>query len=727
MHKMRWAVAMVLMGLLLAPLGVSRPAQAAVDRVLYADALGSGVQNWSWDTTVNLANTSPVQAGSNAIAVTYTAAWGGLYLHLDTPQSTTGYDRFRFYVRGGSTTAHLRFQVNGTQSGGTITAPPGGWTLVEASLASVGSPATVADLYWQDSTGAAQPTFYIDSITLVASTGSPTNTPLPSVTPTASGGPALSVNVTADRATISPWIYGLNYPDPGLAEDLALPVARWGGNSTTRYNWQLDVYNTGSDWFFENITNPVANVNALPAGSAADQFVLANQAAGSDTLLTVPLIGWVAKRRVGSHPYDCGFKVSVYGAQGSTDPWDSDCGNGVTPGGADIAGNNPTDTSVAITSTFVRDWILHLKSTFGSAAAGGVRFYNLDNEPMLWNSTHRDIHPAATTYDEMATRTIDVAAAVKQADSTAMTLGPVLWGWCAYFYSARDDCGASTQDYTSHGNTYFVPWYLAQMRAYEQSNGTRLLDFLDLHYYPQAGSVALSSAGNATTQALRLRSTRSLWDPTYIDESWIASMGLDGGVVKLIPRMQTWVDTYYPGTRLAITEYNWGGLEHINGALAQADVLGIFGREGLDLATLWAPPEPNQPGAFAFRMYLNYDGAGSAFGETHVRGVSTNQEQLAVYAAQRSADQAVTVMVINKTAGSLSTTLSLSNFSAASGARVFRYSSANLAGIVRQPDLVITSNNLLLTLPANSITLIELKPGTPLNLTPRVRMPMLAR
>jgi len=720
MQIKRWVVGALLLGLLLAPLSVSNTASAAVDRVIYADALGSGVQNWSWSTTVNAANPSPVQAGSASLAVTYTDAWAGFYLHLDAPQSTAGYDRIRFYIRGGSTTAQLRFVVDGTQAGGTISAPPGAWTMIEATLGALGSPGTIQDLQWQDTTGGAQPTFYLDSVTLFASTGSPTATPQPS------SGPTLSVNVAADRAPISRWIYGMNYPDEALAEELALPVARWGGNATTRYNWQLDVYNTGSDWYFENIPNPVANLGALPAGSAADQFVTANQAAGSDTLLTVPLIGWVAKRRVNGHPYDCGFQVSTYGAQQSVDPWDTNCGNGLTSGGAPITGNNPTDTSVAITSTFVRDWVLHLTSTFGSANAGGVRFYNLDNEPMLWNSTHRDIHPAAATYDELRTKTLDIAAAVKQADPTAQTLGPVLWGYCAYFFSARDNC-APGQDFSSHGNTYFVPWYLSQLRASEQTNGTRLLDYLDLHYYPQASGVALSGAGGATTQALRLRSTRSLWDPTYVDESWIPDLNIDSGVVRLIPRMRDWVDTYYPGTGLAITEYNWGGHEHINGALAQADVLGIFGREGLDLATLWDPPASTEPAAFAFRMFLNYDGAGSKFGETRVRAASTDQGQLAVYAAQRAADQAVTVIVINKTGSALSTALNLSGFSAASGARVFRYSSADLTRIVRQTDLVVTTGPLLIDAPANSITLVELKPGTPLVLTPRVRMPMLAR
>ena len=67
--------------------------------------------------------------------------------------------------------------------------------------------------------------------------------------------------------------------------------------------------------------------------------------------------------------------------------------------------------------------------------------------------------------------------------------------------------------------------------------------------------------------------------------------------------MQKWIADDYPGTKTAITEYNWGGQEHINGALAQADILGIFGAYGLDMATLWGPPDPNTqaPGLMALR------------------------------------------------------------------------------------------------------------------------------
>jgi uncharacterized repeat protein (TIGR01451 family) len=342
-------------------------------------------------------------------------------------------------------------------------------------------------------------------------------------------------------------------------------------------------------------------------------------------------------------------------------------------------------------------------------------FYDLDNEPMLWNSTHRDVHPDPVDYDEMRDRTWQYGAAVKAADPTAQTLGPVTWGWCAYLYSAADGCSPGP-DRASHGGIDFTPWYLQQMAAYEQANGVRILDYLDLHYYPQASGVALSSAGNAETQALRLRSTRSLWDPTYQDESWISDTTSEP--IQFIPRMQQWVADNYPGTRTAITEYNWGALDHINGALAQADVLGIFGREGLDLATLWGPPDADEPGAYAFRMYLNYDGLGSGFGETSVYASSTDQGQVSIYAARRDDDAALTLMAINKTDQPLTSTVSLANVAPVGSAQVYRYSSADLDAIVHEPDQPLAGDGFTTTLPANSITLFVIPTIAQPDLTP---------
>ncbi len=675
---------------------------AASDMPIYTDNIGPDWQNWSWNTTVNPSVASPAHSGSLSMGVTFTAAWAGLYLHASNAINLSAYERISFWIHGGSGNQYMRLVIDGNDSSSySFRAQANTWVKIDIPLVELGSPSSLSDIYWQDTTGAAQPAFYLDDIGLVAATGPQ---------PPPSSGPTLTINAGNQRHTISDDIYGMNYADEDLASDLQLPVRRWGGNSTTRYNWQIDVYNVGSDWYFENIPAQNSGVTSLPNGSSADRFVEQDRRTATKTIMTIPLIGWTPKRRLENHPYDCGFKVSLYGSQQSTDSWDPDCGNGVRSSGSDITGNAATDTSTAITADFATAWVNHLVGRYGKASAGGVAYYNLDNEPMLWNSTHRDVHPQPTTYDEMQTRTFSYAAAIKSADSSAKTLGPVLWGWCAYFYSAKDGCGVGT-DYTSHGSTPFVPWYLQQMKAYETQHGTRILDYLDLHHYPQASGVALSSAGNSTTQALRLRSIRSLWDPSYMDESWISDTQQGGVAVQLIPRMKTWVNQNYPGTKLAITEYNWGALDHINGAIAQADILGIFGREGLDLATLWGPPDSGQPGAFAFRMYRNYDGLRNTFGDISVQAASADQSLLSTYAAERTSDGALTVIVINKTSGALTSAVSLSGVTPSGPARVFRYSPALTGAIEPLDDQIVSAGGFTATFAANSISLFVIPQG----------------
>jgi putative cell wall-binding protein len=520
---------------------------------------------------------------------------------------------------------------------------------------------------------------------------------LPGATTTAgaaTAGPALTIDAAASRHPISNDIYGMNFADAGLATELGLTTDRWGGNSTSRYNYTNNTHNTGSDYYFENVTTT----------PSLDSFVAADLKHGTNPLVTVPAIGWVSKTSPTTHPFTCGYKVATYGAQQSTDPYDPTCGNGKHTNGTQITGNAPSDTSVAEDGSFDEAMVAHLVSEFGTAAHGGVSGYEIDNEPSLWNSTHIDVHPTPLSYDELWQKSLAAAQGIKAADPTATVDGPGDWGFCAYFYAPDDpsSCGPGP-DKTAHGNLPLAAWYLQQFAAYDQAHGQRLLDYFDEHYYPQEAGVALGTAGDAATQALRLRSTRSLWDPTYTDESWTANLGL--GPVDLIPRMQQWVAQYYPGTKTAISEYNWGGLESMNGALAEADVLGIFGRQGLDRAQLWSPPASSSPGAFAFRMYRDYDGRGSRFGDESVSATSADQSQLAVYAAQRSSDGALTIQVINKTGGDLTSTLNVAN-APTSSAQVFTYSGANLSAIVQGPDTAFSAGGLTYTYPANSITLL---------------------
>ncbi|MEM7113812.1 MAG: glycoside hydrolase family 44 protein [Chloroflexota bacterium] len=672
-------------------------AQAAPTGEIYQDGLITGWQSWSWDSVLGFNNPAPVQNGSASLSVQYTKGWSSFYARAETAVSTTTLNTLEFWLHGGSSGGQQisvkLVDGNGQWlNGQTVTAVAGTWTQHQIDLQALGNPSSILGVVFQEVTGNAQPIFYLDNIALIG-----TETTLPAAT-----GPALTVDAAANHRPISPHIYGMNFPDDALAAELQLPIARWGGNATSRYNWQLDVGNRASDWYFENIPSDNSNLGNLPNGSASDQFVATNVGNNSDTLLTIPMMGWTAKSRERT----CGFSVAKYGPQTANDPWAPDCGNGIALDGSHMTNNDPTDTSVAIDETFVQDWMTHLIDNYGTADNGGVRFYNLDNEPMLWAETHRDVHPGLTSYDEIRDLTYQYAAAVKATDPNAQTLGPVVWGWPAYFYSAADgDWWVNAPDRAAHNNTAFIPWYLQQMAAYEQANGTRILDYLDLHYYPQQANVALQGAGDAETQELRLRSTRALWDTAYVDESWINEP------VYLIPQMREWVDNNYPGTKLALSEYNWGGLEDMNGAITQADILGIFGREGLDLATMWDPPTVDQPGAYAFRMFLNYDGQNGRFGETSILASSTDEADVAIYASLRDTDDAMVILLLNKTDDAISSPLTISNFAAASNIEQYRYSNTNLNAIVREGDLTVNNGSLTVNLPAMSMTLLVIPQG----------------
>lgn len=512
------------------------------------------------------------------------------------------------------------------------------------------------------------------------------------VMPAAAGATiTLTVNAKAGQHPISPYIYGLNYADAGLASATRLPVERWGGNETDTYNWRLGSANTGNDYYFENISDCFQHSG--PCVPAYRTFVAADHARGTRTLLTLPMVGYVANDAPTVHPFTCGFPVSSVGPQKSVDPYDTNCGNGVRPDGS-LVPASPTRDGVAVTGSFYRGWLSDLKSRFGTAAHGGVAFYELGNEPSLWNSTHRDMHPKPENARELWVKSKHLATLVKEADPTARVVGFSDWGWPAYFCTAADTAGdgcgpsgcTSSPDCANHGHLPMAAWYLKQFAAYDHATGVRHLDYLDLHFYAQGGDTFPGV-------------TRLLWDPTYTDPvSWIHYP------IDLIPRMKRWVASYYPGTKISLSEYNLSvSSDPVVNALIQADTLGVFARQGLNLATRWALSNDGNLIGAAFRMYRDYDGHHSKFGNTWISSTSSNQSELAVYGAQRSTDGAFTVLVINKTASSLNGRLALKGLTAPAAAQTWRWNGSG--GIVRAPAPPISGGAIAASYPARSMTL----------------------
>jgi hypothetical protein len=536
------------------------------------------------------------------------------------------------------------------------------------------------------------------------------------VTVTGNTAVTIAVDVQANRHAISPLIYGAAFATSNQVNELNLTLNRSGGNAETRYNWQLNAHNHAADWYFESIAD------SSSTAAAADDHIANSKNGGAQPMMTIPMVDWMPKLGSGRGKL-ASYSIAKYGPQtGSDASWMPDAGNGVGTNTTAhtswlITTNDPNDANFQTNSLFQQAYVRYLTNRWGVSTNGGVRYYLMDNEHSIWHSTHRDIHPVGATMKEIRDKMFEYAGMVKSNDPNVLVLGPEEFGWSGYFNSGYDLwygdlhkwTNSISPDRSTNGGWDYMPWLLNQFYQRSLTNGNqRLLDYFTLHCYPEDTSVA-GDAVDTDTQQLRNRLTRKFWDTNYVDETWIGSQTIN--IVMLIPRMKAWVNSNYPGTKIGITEYNWGAEGHINGATAQADIMGIFGREGLDLATRWTTPGTGSPTYLAMKLYRNYDGNKSTFGDTSVSASAPDPNTLTAYGATRSSDGALTLMVVNKSldsGGAL--TVNLANFLAAGTGQVWQLTSANT--INRLSDLAFSGNSFSATVPAQSVTLFVLPAGT---------------
>ncbi|MFO0756274.1 MAG: glycoside hydrolase family 44 protein [Byssovorax sp.] len=510
---------------------------------------------------------------------------------------------------------------------------------------------------------------------------------------------SLSIDCRGPGTIVSPLIYGIAYDPMHDGRDrhqwaLGATIRRWGGNPASRYNWELgNAWNTANDWFFENV-----DYTAIP-GFNARTFLDDDLEHGVQTALTVPMIGWVAK-----DTKSFSFPVSSFGPQRAVDPGKPDAGNGVGPDGKPIAPGPPSRTSAPMPPESIGRWIAQIRAEDQRRGVRSVRQYILDNEPMLWNSTHRDVHPEPVTYDELVDRTVRYASAVRAADPDAEIAGPALWGWPAYFFSAKDAAEGfhKKPDRRAHGDKPLLAYYLERLRDHERKTGVRLIDVVDVHFYPQAERVGGEHGGtDARTTALRIRSTRALWDPSYTDESWINDK------IQLIPRMKRIIAENYPGLEFSIGEYNFGAERHMSGGLAVAEALGRFAANGVHSAFYWTYPPAESPAFWAFRAYRNFDGQGGRFLDLAL--VTGAAEGASLFASRDRAGSHIVAILLNfKPDRALRPRMALSGCGAVAKQRAFVYAGAP-AGFTpvaaSQSGGAVTTG----TLPPLSITVLDLE------------------
>jgi hypothetical protein len=524
----------------------------------------------------------------------------------------------------------------------------------------------------------------IDKIALVEA-GADGGAPPPSIVPAASA--TLRVECRSRGKAISPLIYGIAWDAMAKAPPTVHATSRrWGGNPTSRYNWQLgNAWNTGSDWFFEN-------VEIKPVSKFFDE----NTSMGMSSALTVPILGWVAKDTTSSS-----FPVSAFGPQQRADDFRKDAGNGNKTDGKPIPPGPPERTSLKIDPSFDGRWLEALKKD-----GRKVDIVILDNEPGLWNETHRDVHPDPTTYDELLEKTVQYATAVRKAAPDVKIAGPAEWGWTGYLYSAKDKKAGfhMKPDRRAHGDEPMIPWLLKRVKAEADKTNTKLLDLLDLHFYPQGQNV-YSAVADPKTAALRINMTRGLWDRSYTDESWINEP------IYLLPRMRQWIDESYPGLGIMIGEWSFGGESHMSGGLADAEALGRFGEYGVTAAYYWTVPPAGSPAAAAFDAYRNFDGKGGHFEGFTVPTKASLQTSLF---ASRDRDGKHLVLVALNFSPDAAIAADVDVGTCGETDKAAAYTYTGQGGSFMNEAATAAAGKVKLTLPAYSITVIDLHLAAPI-------------
>lgn len=591
-------------------------------------------------------------------------------------------------------------------SGGTF--PPSRGTRVIRALLVTAMPVALACCQ----SPVAQPLSVISSDTMLRSpAGSGTTAATP---PDASI--AADVHFTLDShssTAISPFIYGVNgYYRPWSGAELPrnLTLSRAGGNRWSAYNWENNASNAGSDWNYSNDNN-LGGGNA--PGEAVRPRIQGAFDRGAGIVVTVPMLGYVSADKNGPTGNDEAGLANRLATRFKESRPRKGSAFSLTPDQGDRY-------------VYQDEFAWWLGQTFPGAVDDPKRplMFSLDNEPDIWHETHEEVRSKVggkanvLSYEEMLQRTIAHASAIKDVLPSAKIFGGVLATW-----SGATNLGRWPTPDPVAGTADFLDFYLRRLREAEGAAGRRLVDVLDLHWYTEVrlnGKRLNDDTAPQTPEMVnaRLQAPRSLWDPTYTERSWVAENV--GGPIRLLPRLKQKIATHYPGTKLAITEYYYGRGGDISGGIAQADVLGIFGREGVFAANLWPLANVSAYGgdgkrAYAYvfgalKMFRDFDGQSGSFGNTSITATTSDVEKTSVYASMDAGrPDRLVIVAINKTDRPLSAGIRLNHSRPLSRAEVYTLTDGS-PDPTRQADLALPAGgSFSYSMPAMSVSTIVLR------------------
>lgn len=514
----------------------------------------------------------------------------------------------------------------------------------------------------------------------------------------------IQVDASKGRKAISPYIYGKNNnisDDPGsptkaaewkLMREAGLRYTREnGGNNATKYNWRLKL-SSHPDWY----NNVYAHNWDYAAKSLSDSLP------GVQGMWAFQLIGKAASNTANNFG-DWAYNNSA---------WWTGVAQNLAGGGTPNGAGGSVATTEGNPNLYLENWTADsttaiLDHWFGTGGLGynknNIRYWSMDNEPDIWNSTHDDVmktQPAAEAFMQLY---FAVAKKARAKYPNIKLTGPVPaseWQWYSW----------NNNKITVSGKSYvWLEFFIKRIAEEQAASGVKLLDVIDIHSYPG------ESNDSDIVQLHRIYFDTLYKYPGANGVKTTSPSGWDNTITRefVFERCNRWLKQYMGpnhGVTFAVSEYGFTNKNANVTATSYASVIGTFADNGVEFFTPWYW----FPGMWeTLHLYSRYSKS------TRVQSVSSNEHDVSAYSSVTTKGDSMTVVLVNRAlTAAHNTTVNLSNFTVVNGSyKTLQLKTlpstetfvSNTSNALLNGTVTVSSNSLTISLPPLSTTSVLLK------------------
>jgi hypothetical protein len=260
-----------------------------------------------------------------------------------------------------------------------------------------------------------------------------------------------------------------------------------------------------------------------------------------------------------------------------------------------------------------------------------LMYWNMDNEPEIWNGTHDDVMPVQLSAEQFMQRYFEVAKKARERYPEIKLVGPVTaneWQWYNWPTAI-----------TSGGKNYpWLEYFIKRIGEEQVASGVRLLDVLDIHFYPSSNKTeevvqyhrVFFDKNYVFPEALGVRNVNGSWDESQTKE-------------YIFERCKEWLTQYIGpehGVTFGVTETGISNINATTTAVWYASTIGEFMKHPeMEIFTPWTW----QAGMWeVLHLYSRYNKP------IYVPASSTEEEFVSAYPTMNGSGDSISVVLVNR-------------------------------------------------------------------------------